>query len=149
MYDFNDILSSKFYGLPKDIIPYVDQVEIEGKMCNRGVWQNEYGRLELIEGIGPNRNGMTLLDNDSRVVWNEDAMVLGLKYVKNAKGEIIFKGRAYKEVEPSAVVEIAAGKAVDSNVYTIDGRIVKQNATTLDGLAPGIYIFQGKKQILQ
>ena len=149
MYDFNDILSSPFIGLPKDMIPYVDQVEIEGKMCNRGVWQNEYGRVELIEGIGPNSIGLTLINNDSHVVWNEDAMVVGLKYVKNANGEIIFKGRAYKETNPAAVVEIAASKAVDSNVYTIDGRIVKQNATDLSGLAPGIYIFQGKKQVQQ
>ncbi|MDD6832446.1 MAG: hypothetical protein PUE80_04710, partial [bacterium] len=94
-------------------------------------------------------NGLTLINNDTRVVLNGNVMVDGLKYVKNANGEIIFKGRAYKETNPAAVVDIAASKAMDSNVYTIDGRIVKQNATDLSGLAPGIYIFQGKKQILQ
>ena len=150
MYDFNDILSSPFHGMLLMVTPYVDQVEIEGKMCNRGVWPDEYIYLELIEGIGPNCLGMTLIDNSTSIkYYGNDAMVVGLKYVKNANGEIIFKGRAYKETNPAAVVEIAASKAVDSNVYTIDGRIVKQNATDLSGLAPGIYIFQGKKQVQQ
>ncbi|MDO4510636.1 MAG: carboxypeptidase regulatory-like domain-containing protein [Bacteroidales bacterium] len=53
-----------------------------------------------------------------------------------------------KEV-PTAVTDVTASKALNSNVYTIDGRIVKQNATSLEGLDKGIYIFQGKKYIVK
>ena len=53
-----------------------------------------------------------------------------------------------KEV-PTAVTDVVTSKAVNSNVYTIDGRIVRTNATSLEGLDKGIYIFQGKKQIVR
>ncbi len=39
------------------------------------------------------------------------------------------------------------GKA--SNVYTIDGRLVKANATSTEGLAKGLYIMNGKKIIVK
>ena len=34
-----------------------------------------------------------------------------------------------------------------SDVYSIDGRIVKKNATTLDGLKPGVYVVNGRKVV--
>ncbi|MGM9870075.1 MAG: hypothetical protein ACI30R_10695, partial [Sodaliphilus sp.] len=50
---------------------------------------------------------------------------------------------------PTAVTDITVSKALDSNVYTIDGRIVRRNAESLEGLSKGIYIFQGKKHIVK
>ena len=50
---------------------------------------------------------------------------------------------------PTAVTDITVSKALDSNVYTIDGRIVRRNAESLEGLSQGIYIFQGKKHIVK
>lgn len=50
---------------------------------------------------------------------------------------------------PTAVTDVTVSKPVNSNVYTIDGRIVRANATSLDGLDRGIYIFQGKKHIVK
>ena len=50
-----------------------------------------------------------------------------------------------KEELVSGVTDICASeKASDTNVYTIDGRIVKQNATTTGDLPQGIYIHKGK-----
>ena len=50
-----------------------------------------------------------------------------------------------KEELVSSVTDICASeKATDTNVYTIDGRIVKQNATTTGDLPQGIYIHKGK-----
>ena len=43
----------------------------------------------------------------------------------------------------------ASSAAADNNVYSLDGRIVKQNATNLDDLGEGIYIFQGKKHFIK
>jgi len=36
-----------------------------------------------------------------------------------------------------------------SDVYSIDGRIVKKNATTLDGLQPGVYVVNGRKVVVE
>ena len=50
---------------------------------------------------------------------------------------------------PTAVTDITVSKALDSNVYTINGRIVRRNAKSLESLSKGIYIFQGKKHIVK
>ena len=53
---------------------------------------------------------------------------------------------AIKEEVLSTVDDITATpRPADSNVYTIDGRLVKQNASSLSDLPPGIYIHQGQK----
>ncbi|MDY4184387.1 MAG: carboxypeptidase regulatory-like domain-containing protein [Sodaliphilus sp.] len=64
--------------------------------------------------------------------------------------EITEIGNVVLEKEtPTAVTDITVSKALDSNVYTIDGRIVRRNAESLEGLSQGIYIFQGKKHIVK
>lgn len=35
------------------------------------------------------------------------------------------------------------------NIYTIDGRLVRKNATSLEGLEPGTYVVDGKKYIIR
>ncbi|MDO4510430.1 MAG: leucine-rich repeat protein [Bacteroidales bacterium] len=50
------------------------------------------------------------------------------------------------EVEPSAMEDVQATEiAADSNVYDLNGRLVKPHATTLEGLPQGLYIHKGKK----
>lgn len=39
--------------------------------------------------------------------------------------------------------------AVSSNIYNLDGRIVRRNASSLDGLSKGIYVYQGKKVVVK
>lgn len=39
--------------------------------------------------------------------------------------------------------------AVSSNVYSLDGRIVRRNASSLEGLSKGIYVYQGKKVVVK
>ena len=36
-----------------------------------------------------------------------------------------------------------------ADVYSIDGRIVKKNATILDGLKPGVYVVNGRKVVVE
>ena len=56
-----------------------------------------------------------------------------------------------EEDEPvsTGVTTVTAVKAVNNNVYTIDGRLVRKNATSLEGLASGLYIFNGQKYIVK
>lgn len=43
----------------------------------------------------------------------------------------------------------AADAAKAGNVYSIDGKLVKANATTTEGLAKGVYIINGKKYVVK
>lgn len=38
-----------------------------------------------------------------------------------------------------------AASAHDTNVYSLDGKMVKPQATSLDGLASGVYVWKGSK----
>lgn len=41
------------------------------------------------------------------------------------------------------------GHAVNGNVYNLSGQLVRRNATSLEGLAKGVYIHNGKKYIVK
>lgn len=53
---------------------------------------------------------------------------------------------------PDAIEKVVGNKANYANVYSIDGRMVRNNAnvgTALNGLAKGIYIMNGKKYLVK
>lgn len=153
LYDFNDIANQQFDGVPSSVKPVVTQVEIAGQMRNKGVWTSEDGSTiaELIEGIGPNSSMMTILKPNVLVKYvNGQTSLRGLKCVKNSQGEIIFKGCAYGGNGGSTgVTDISTANKVSGNIYTIDGRIVKTNASRAEGLSPGVYIFNGEKIVVR
>lgn len=49
------------------------------------------------------------------------------------------------EQDMTSIGAVAVGDKASWNVYDLDGRVVKRNATNLDGLKHGIYIVNGKK----
>lgn len=51
--------------------------------------------------------------------------------------------------EADAVVPLTAPERLRFNVFTIDGRSVLGNAKSLDGLAKGLYIVNGKRQYIK
>lgn len=48
-----------------------------------------------------------------------------------------------------AIEEDGSMHVTSGNIYTVDGRLVRQNATSLEGLQPGIYVVDGKKYIIK
>ena len=51
--------------------------------------------------------------------------------------------------EESGVEDIAISHSHNGNVYTLDGKIVKENASSTQGLPQGVYIFNGTKVIVK
>lgn len=49
----------------------------------------------------------------------------------------------------SVIPTLATERESEGNVYSIDGRLVRKNASSLQGLASGIYIYNGKKIIVK
>ena len=55
-----------------------------------------------------------------------------------------------EEQDPATgVSEVTAAKAVNGNVYSIDGRLVRTGATSIEGLPAGLYIFNGQKYLVK
>ena len=62
------------------------------------------------------------------------------------------KANVVRFVLPGTVTGINDIKANAKNaadIYSIDGRLVKKNATTVNGLASGVYIMNGKKYVVK
>lgn len=74
---------------------------------------------------------------------------------RDANGEQILQAKLVGfsiDNVPTGIIAIeddGTFNVTSGNIYTIDGRLVRQNATSLEGLAPGTYIVDGKKYIIK
>ena len=50
---------------------------------------------------------------------------------------------------PSAIEQVAGSTAVAGDIYDLSGRLMKTQAEGMDGLAPGVYVKNGKKYIVK
>lgn len=99
------------------------------------------------------------------VTLKNDADFTGPKIIP-ATGKLIFRGNTYDiadqayftmkvttrtvdGIEEVAATEETAGRQAKGNVYSLDGRLVRTDATTLDGLGKGIYIMNERKYVVK
>ena len=94
--------------------------------------KNEWKRSNGNNKISPTR--AYFLDNSED--GSNSAKLLGFKVDDQATGIIA--------IDEEGTMTVTSG-----NIYTIDGRLVRQNATSLEGLQPGIYVVDGKKYIIK
>jgi hypothetical protein len=94
--------------------------------------KNEWKRSNGNSNIRPTR--AYFFDNSGD--GSNSAKLLGFKVDDQATGIIA--------IDEEGTMTVTSG-----NIYTIDGRLVRQNATSLEGLQPGIYVVDGKKYIIK
>lgn len=51
--------------------------------------------------------------------------------------------------EYDAITSVNADESKAGNIYSLDGRLVRRNASSLNGLQPGLYIQNGKKYLVK
>lgn len=86
----------------------------------------------------------TLTTPPTSIIFNNNgsAQTDDLTFVNGAYYDI--KGKTTGISTPQTIKP-----AVSSNIYSLDGRIVRRNASLLDGLSKGIYVYQGKKVVVK
>lgn len=86
----------------------------------------------------------TLTTPPASIIFNNNgsAQTDDLTFVNGAYYDI--KGKTTGISTPQTIKP-----AVSSNIYSLDGRIVRRNASSLDGLSKGIYVYQGKKVVVK
>lgn len=86
----------------------------------------------------------TLTTPPTSIIFNNNgsAQTDDLTFVNGAYYDI--KGKTTGISTPQTIKP-----AVSSNIYSLDGRIVRRNASSLDGLSKGIYVYQGKKIVVK
>ena len=111
------------------------------------------GSLSPITGYNIYRDGKLVAHtgtvtswNDPEGVDNEHTYKITATYADGSESpysnEVTIVTTGVVEVEPSH-------DGAPYNVYTIDGRAVKLNASNLDGLDPGIYLINNKKRVIK
>lgn len=86
----------------------------------------------------------TLTTPPTSIIFNNNgsAQTDDLTFVNGAYYDI--KGKTTGISTPQTIKP-----AVSSNIYSLDGSIVRRNASSLDGLSKGIYVYQGKKVVVK
>ena len=86
----------------------------------------------------------TLTTPPTSIIFNNNgsAQTDDLTFVNGAYYDI--KGKTTGICTPQTIKP-----AVSSNIYSLDGSIVRRNASSLDGLSKGIYVYQGKKVVVK
>ena len=82
----------------------------------------------------------TLKDKDN------DNTGTGAKYIFNIDG--ISEGNGTTAIE-NINTDASTNAATSNTVYNLNGQVVRTNTTSLEGLAKGIYIVNGKKYIVK
>ena len=95
------------------------------------------------------------LENESYIGNNGELMNISVIGEGNVDiDNILFTTASHEEKRfsplQSGTTGISTAKTVNSNnVYMIDGRLVRKQVSSSDGLAKGVYIINGKKQIVR
>ena len=73
-----------------------------------------------------------IVDADAGLYWDDSDLSQGILRVTTTV--------------PTAITAISAdGTFAPTNIYSLDGRLIRTQATSLDGLTPGVYIAGGRK----
>jgi hypothetical protein len=79
-----------------------------------------------------------------------EGQVINTKFAIEYDAKIYeFKIRIMNEETFTGIEQIESSKVSNGNVYDMTGRLVRKNTTSVNGLANGIYILNGKKYIVK
>lgn len=83
-------------------------------------------------------------------VKKDGAYCFGLHALTDANGNGLFVKSVRVEKAVASGINTITSSTNDTNkVYSIDGRLVRKGATSLEGLAKGVYIVNGKKMMVK
>ena len=91
--------------------------------------------------------------------WRQSTGKTGLQPTRAYFREVAGDGTSTAKLLGFSIDEVPTGiiaieedgemHVTSGNIYTLDGRLVRQNATSLEGLQPGVYVVDGKKYIIK
>ena len=172
-----NISLDKYYTFPAVQYNYFDEGTLNTRPdCSESVAEY-YGTDGKIKAVGTYlnvtaKNGIPV---NSYVLSGKstDNSVAGLWYYRTAKTKskgfrgwletVTTEGQASTglDYEINGIVEHVAGdptgigeillnpNTVNGNVYNLNGQLIRRNATSLDGLAAGVYVSNGKKYVVK
>ena len=97
----------------------------------------------------------TLQVGDSIRLWTDVANVSGTPKVESVEGlewddsRLISEGLLIVKSISTSIIIPSNASTSSHNIYDLRGRLVRKDATSTDGLKPGIYVIEGKKWVVR
>lgn len=114
-------------------------------------WAQEEVKVLKMTAVRTNNQEVTVSLYDTDDFWGPKAYMDDKRLVVGGRSMLLSRVREIRffidteiadEVKPVEVPEVA-------DVYSMDGRLVRKNAASLEGLPKGLYIMNGKKMIVK
>ncbi len=120
-------------------------------MCSLSALAQEEVKVLKMTAVRTNNQEVTVSLYDTDDFWGPKAYMDDKRMVIGGRSMLLSRVREIRffidteiadEVKPVVVPELA-------DVYSMDGRLVRKNAASLEGLPKGLYIMNGKKMIVK
>ena len=115
------------------------------------VWAQEEVKVLKMTAVRTNNQEVTVSLYDTDDFWGPKAYMDDKRLVIGGRSMLLSRVREIRffidaevidEVKPVEVPEV-------SDIYSLDGRLVRKNAASLEGLPKGLYIMNGKKMVVK
>ena len=114
-------------------------------------WAQEEVKVLKMTAVRTNNQELTVSLYDTDDFWGPKAYMDDKRLVIGGRSMLLSRVREIRffidtevvdEVKPVEVPEV-------SDIYSLDGRLVRKNAASLEGLPKGLYIMNGKKMVVK
>lgn len=114
-------------------------------------WAQEEVKVLKMTAVRTNNQEVTVSLYDTDDFWGPKAYMDDKRLVVGGRSMLLSRVREIRffidtevidEVKPVEVPEV-------SDIYSLDGRLVRKNAASLEGLPKGLYIMNGKKMVVK
>ena len=114
-------------------------------------WAQEEVKVLKMTAVRTNNQEVTVSLYDPDDFWGPKAYMDDKRLVVGGRSMLLSRVREIRffidtevidEVKPVEVPEV-------SDIYSLDGRLVRKNAASLEGLPKGLYIMNGKKMVVK
>lgn len=114
-------------------------------------WAQEEVKVLKMTAVRTNNQEVTVSLYDTDDFWGPKAYMDDKRLVVGGRSMLLSRVREIRffidtevidEVKPVEVPEVF-------DIYSLDGRLVRKNAASLEGLPKGLYIMNGKKMVVK
>ena len=114
-------------------------------------WAQEEVKVLKMTAVRTNNQEVTVSLYDTDDFWGPKAYMDDKRLVVGGRSMLLSRVREIRffidtevidEVKPVEVPEV-------SDIYSLDGRLVRKNAASLEGLPKGLYIMNGRKMVVK
>ena len=115
-------------------------------------WAQEEVKVLKMTAVRTNGQEVTVSLSESADFWGPTVNMAEERLVIDGRSLLLSRVREIRFFIDTEIVDAVDNldmQTIAGNVYSIDGRLVRRDATSLEGLPKGMYIQNGKKHVVK